>query len=162
MSGSVHGSHSSFLRRSFVEPPAHAAARMRWSGQIFWLLACGAASGLTHTFFPPSPSALRLTIGSWEVVSSYSSATAPDSHGISRADPLIKLAKNYPVDNRRQLGRQEQIPVCSKSELKNFMRPGIALGYLARQGHLRNLAMHVGASASLPKDHRTGSVFPTC
>jgi hypothetical protein len=33
-------------------------------------------------------------IGSWEVVSSYSSATAPDSHGISCADPRIKLAKN--------------------------------------------------------------------
>ncbi len=31
---------------------------------------------------------LSRTIGSWEVVSSYSSATAPDSHGISRADPL--------------------------------------------------------------------------
>jgi ADP-L-glycero-D-manno-heptose 6-epimerase len=28
-------------------------------------------------------------IGSWEVVSSYSSATAPGFHGISRADPLI-------------------------------------------------------------------------
>jgi hypothetical protein len=41
-------------------------------------------------------------IGSWEVVSSYSSATAPDSHGISCADPrleptdrLFKLTKNY-------------------------------------------------------------------
>jgi hypothetical protein len=34
------------------------------------------------------------TIGSWEIVSSYSSATAPVLHRISRADPLIKLAKN--------------------------------------------------------------------
>jgi hypothetical protein len=34
------------------------------------------------------------TIGLWEVVSSYSSATAPGFHGISCADPLIKLAKN--------------------------------------------------------------------
>jgi hypothetical protein len=34
------------------------------------------------------------TIGSWEVVSSYSSATAPDLHGISCADPLTKLTKN--------------------------------------------------------------------
>jgi len=33
-------------------------------------------------------------IGPWEVVSSYSSATAPGSNGISCADPLIKLAKN--------------------------------------------------------------------
>jgi hypothetical protein len=33
------------------------------------------------------------TIGPWEVVSSYSSATAPDSHGISCADPRIKARK---------------------------------------------------------------------
>ena len=32
-------------------------------------------------------------IGPWEVVSSYSSATAPDSHGISRADPLFQTDK---------------------------------------------------------------------
>src|SRR6266851_1939271 len=30
-----------FLRRSFFEPSAHAEARMRWNGQIFWLLAYG-------------------------------------------------------------------------------------------------------------------------
>jgi hypothetical protein len=29
----------------------------------------------------------------WEVVSSYSSATAPDSHGISCADPLSQARK---------------------------------------------------------------------
>jgi hypothetical protein len=29
----------------------------------------------------------------WEVVSSYSSATAPDSHGISCADPLFQARK---------------------------------------------------------------------
>jgi hypothetical protein len=29
----------------------------------------------------------------WELVSSYSSATAPDSHGISCANPLIKTCK---------------------------------------------------------------------
>jgi hypothetical protein len=46
-----------------------------------------------RTFFPPSPPR-RVTIGSWEVVSSYSSATAPGLHGISRADPTDKLAKN--------------------------------------------------------------------
>ena len=63
-------------------------------------------------FFPPSPSqpehrhlacvanperirgrfrAERLA--QWEVVSSYSSATAPDSHGISCADPLFQARK---------------------------------------------------------------------
>jgi hypothetical protein len=33
------------------------------------------------------------TIGSWEIVSSYSSATAPVSHRISRADPLDQTRK---------------------------------------------------------------------
>ena len=70
------------------------------------------------TFFPPSPSELWLfcggsrvgcttqncrrhachhnasaTIGSWEIVSSYSSATAPVSHRISRADPIDQTCK---------------------------------------------------------------------
>src|SRR5438874_4196878 len=34
----------------------------------------------------------------WEVVSSYSSATAPDSHGISCADPLVQARKELKVD----------------------------------------------------------------
>jgi len=64
-----------------------------------------AAAGIT--FFPPSPffcggsrvgcttkepQAARLPLqrlAHWEVVSSYSSATAPESHGISCADPLF-------------------------------------------------------------------------
>ena len=71
---------------------------MRWNGQIFWLLACGEVENfLNAAVLLPDFTASRTcgtAIGSWEVVSSYSSATAPDSHGISRADPLIKLAKN--------------------------------------------------------------------
>jgi len=68
-----------------------------------------AAAGIT--FFPPSPffcggspvgcttkepQAARLPLqrlAHWEVVSSYSSATAPDSHGISCADPLFQARK---------------------------------------------------------------------
>src|SRR5437588_9101365 len=65
-----------------------------------------------RTFFPPSPlfcggpecfrgttnepQAARLPLqrlAQWEVVSSYSSATAPDSHGISCADPLFQARK---------------------------------------------------------------------
>jgi hypothetical protein len=38
-------------------------------------------------FFPPSPPKSFRGLAQWEVVSSYSSATAPDSHGISCADP---------------------------------------------------------------------------
>src|SRR5215813_2532298 len=64
-----------------------------------------------RTFFPPSPlfcggsligcttkepqaARLRLQrLAQWEVVSSYSSATAPGSHGISCADPLFQARK---------------------------------------------------------------------
>jgi hypothetical protein len=45
-----------------------------------------------HPFFPPSPSPFG-NDWPWEVVSSYSSATAPDLHGISRADPLFQARK---------------------------------------------------------------------
>ncbi len=79
----VHSSHSSFSRRSFFGSSAHAATRMRWNGRIFWLLAFCIAPSRDASFFPPSPPGNRLTIGSWEVVSSYSSATAPESHGNS-------------------------------------------------------------------------------
>jgi hypothetical protein len=94
-------SHSSL----FCEEVFRARTRahgMRRIGRIFWLLACGPnLFGLT--FFPPSPlvcfrdgcipriagdTPASTTIGLWEIVSSYSSATAPASHRISRADPL--------------------------------------------------------------------------
>jgi hypothetical protein len=66
------------------------ARRMRWTGQIFWLLA--------SSFFPPSPPKIFGDWPNWEVVSSYSSATAPDSHGISCADPLFQARKEL-VEN---------------------------------------------------------------
>jgi hypothetical protein len=67
------------------------------------------------TFFPPSPPKGGIGIlpmkymgwkpmplfkdwPNWEVVSSYSSATAPESHGISCADPLFQA--------RKELGRE--------------------------------------------------------
>src|SRR5262245_8663894 len=46
-----------------------------------------------RTFFPPSPPKWSRGLAQWEVVSSYSSATAPDSHGISCADPLFQARK---------------------------------------------------------------------
>src|SRR5438552_6847656 len=49
-------------------------------------------SQLPLTFFPPSPPKI-FGDWPWEVVSSYSSATAPDLHGISRADPLFQARK---------------------------------------------------------------------
>src|SRR5205085_9087376 len=61
-----------------------------------------------RTFFPPSPLTWHRhpadedmgwkpkplqRLAQWEVVSSYSSATAPDSHGISCADPRFQTRK---------------------------------------------------------------------
>src|SRR5438094_9207234 len=50
-------------------------------------------SQLAFTFLPPSPPKRFRGLAQWEVVSSYSSATAPDSHGISCADPLFQARK---------------------------------------------------------------------
>ena len=87
---------------------------MRWTGQIFWLLAfeevesqfstglhllpaftvfCG-GSRVGCTTKEPQAARLPLQrLAQWEVASSYSSATAPDSHGISCADPLFQARK---------------------------------------------------------------------
>jgi ADP-L-glycero-D-manno-heptose 6-epimerase len=65
---------------------------MRWTGQIFWLLAYVPIS-VGITFSPPSPPKDFADWPNWEVVSSNSSATAPDSHGISCADPLFQARK---------------------------------------------------------------------
>ena len=89
-----HGRHRivqlsfSFLRRSFF---VRHNERMRWTGQIFWLLAYDACAAphLLPAFTPENSRGLA----QWEVVSSYSSATAPDSHRISCADPLFQARK---------------------------------------------------------------------
>jgi len=64
---------------------------MRWTGQIFWLLAYDACAA-PHLLPAFTPEWFR-ELAQWEVVSSYSSATAPDSHGISCADPLFQARK---------------------------------------------------------------------
>ena len=98
---------------------------MRWTGQIFWLLAFDARAaspssrlhrqlhrniGILPVRLADILSAVQQVenllgtqtwrsmfraerLAQWEVVSSYSSATAPDSHGISRADPLFQARK---------------------------------------------------------------------
>jgi hypothetical protein len=64
---------------------------------------------LTFPFFPPSP---PNAFGDWpwEVVSSYSSATAPGFHGISRADPLFQARKEL----------TPELPACD-SRLKTYL-----------------------------------------
>jgi hypothetical protein len=91
-----------FLRRSFFgcsrdrrsRPPRSPIAttgRMRWTGQIFWLLASDACAA-SH-LLPAFTSETFRRLAQWEVVSSYSSATAPEFHGISCADPLFQARK---------------------------------------------------------------------
>src|SRR5213592_1090549 len=64
---------------------------MRWTGQIFWLLASDACAA-SH-LLPAFTSETFRKLAQWEVVSSYSSATAPEFHGISCADPLFQARK---------------------------------------------------------------------
>src|SRR6202045_2791809 len=86
---------------------------MRWNGRIFWLLASGSAFA-ERPFFPPSPSP-RGNDWPWEVVSSYSSATAPGLHGISRADPLFQA--------RKELNRE--LLLCPCALKTNLITPAI-------------------------------------
>src|SRR5436305_11140571 len=65
---------------------------MRWTGQTFWLLAFGACAA-SHLLPAFTPEKNFQGLAQWEVVSSYSSATAPDSHEISCADPLFQARK---------------------------------------------------------------------
>ena len=94
-------SHSSFCEEVFsvvagIGDPGAANtdrgySRMRWTGQIFWLLASDACAA-SH-LLPAFTSETFRRLAQWEVVSSYSSATAPDFHEISCADPLFQARK---------------------------------------------------------------------
>jgi hypothetical protein len=86
----VHDSHSSFCEEVFSYT-AHAGTNEVDRTNI---LAPGFWSGSRRTHLLPAFTVRDCeTIGPWEVVSSYSSATAPDSHEISCADPLFQARK---------------------------------------------------------------------
>ena len=76
----VHDSHSSFCEEVFSRT-AHTGTNEVDRTNIL-------APGFTLLPAFTASECFRGTIGRWEVVSSYSSATAPDFHGISCADPL--------------------------------------------------------------------------
>src|SRR5581483_10636694 len=82
-----------------------AAARMRagWANVL--------APGIRRIFekirAPFSRLHRECAIGHWEIVSSYSSATAPGLHGISCVSSLIQIAKNCGVDKRRKNATQD-------------------------------------------------------
>jgi len=86
-----------------------ATTRMRWTGQIFWLLAFGACAA-SHLLPAFTPEKNFQGLAQWEVVSSYSSATAPDSHGISCADPLFQARKELePRSSGLRFQRQDYL-----------------------------------------------------
>src|SRR6266478_3569440 len=62
---------------------------------MFWLLACDRRGGLgpapaiiLFPAFTPGRATTRMEIGKWGIVSSYSSATASDLHGVPFRRPL--------------------------------------------------------------------------
>src|SRR5207249_10234584 len=81
----VHDSHSSFCEEVF-SCTAHTGTNEVDPTSIL-------APGFTLLAAFTASECFRGTIGRWEVVSSYSSATAPDFHGISCADPLSLARK---------------------------------------------------------------------
>ena len=127
------------------------ATRMRWTGQIFWLLAYGPSLS-DITFFPPSPPEVFGDWPSWEVVSSYSSATAPDSHGISCADPLFQA--------RKELDRE--LAACAQPLQELFNQPQqqpfrCAIRLLSRfqlhchrRRRFHRLESHPGSTGNIP------------
>jgi hypothetical protein len=124
-------SHSSFCEEVFSRVATVAGVvdpgrgqrprlqRMRRTGQIFWLLAyVPILVGIT--FFPPSPPKVFGDWPNWEVVSSYSSATAPDSHGISCADPLFQA--------RKELDRE--VAACAQPCKNYLINPATIVSYV--------------------------------
>src|SRR5438876_9375506 len=115
--GASPSSHSSFCEEVFSRaalqkvgdhrPPLQRAGtneldRTNILAPGFWLR----KAHLLPAFTPGKVSG----IGTWEVVSSYSSATAPELHGISRADPLFQARKEL----------DQQLPACA-SALKIYL-----------------------------------------
>jgi hypothetical protein len=93
------------LCRRAVKPPDTARRLQPNEVDRTNILAPGFVPALAEvTFFPPSPPRTFRDWPNWEVVSSYSSATAPDSHGISCADPLFQA--------RKELNRE--VAVCTR------------------------------------------------
>jgi hypothetical protein len=86
-------------------------SRMRRTGQIFWLLAYDACAA--PNLLPAFTLEVFEDWPNWEVVSSYSSATAPDSHGISCADPLFQTRKELEsTTTGLRLDRQGYLITC--------------------------------------------------
>jgi hypothetical protein len=70
---------------------------MRWTGQIFWLLAF-ARFEKHASFSPPSPSRSRGTIGLGKSYPVTAAQLLPNLTGIPRTGPLIKLHKELPPE----------------------------------------------------------------
>ena len=111
----VHDSHSSFCEEVF-SCTAHAGTNEVDRTNI---LASGFWSGSRRTHLLPAFTVRDCeTIGPWEVVSSYSSATAPDSHEISCADPLFQARKEL---NREVAACAQRFKIYLINSTTNFI-----------------------------------------
>jgi hypothetical protein len=87
------------------------------------ILAPGVCSDLCRSHLLPAFTPERFRgLAQWEVVSSYSSATAPDSHGISCADPLFQA--------RKELDREVAACAC---RCKNYLINPVTNHFLCHQ-----------------------------
>jgi len=108
-------------------------------------------------FFPPSPIASAVD-WPWEVVSSYSSATAPGFHGISRADPLFQARKELAPElaacaSRLKIYLSRNSFVASSAP--NFLVTGGA-GFIGSNLTLNLQARFPGARLTVIDDFRSG------
>ena len=118
---------------------------------------------LVFTFFPPSPPAIAKRLAQWEVVSSYSSATAPDSHGISCADPLFQARKELDREvaacARRfktyLINRSTKLSVPSPNPSANFVVTGGA-GFIGSNITLTLQEKFPDAHLTVIDDFRSG------
>src|SRR5688500_9387479 len=103
---------------------------MRWNGAN--ILAPGFlgrlkvfSSQLSPSSFPPSPP-IRFGDWPWEIVSSYSSATAPDSHGNSSHRSTIATDKELPPEVAACAGPLKTYLSVAAAVLSRMARIGCA------------------------------------
>lgn len=135
-----------------MPPRLHAEAyeKRPWKCSDFWHPA-HLLLGNAHTSFPPSPPPKRRLASRerWEFVSSHSSATASDSHGVPSHGHCFKARKELRAPcARHALLRQAKNPLSVKKFRPLTTLPTLAvLMYLSHPKHFRRC--HWRATSSM-------------